>query len=166
MAETWKSRTLKSQALKSQTLKSQALKSPGDEWAAPVFGVLGVMVAGAACLFLVLHELCQPRINPNPGVAAYTPPPATRLVPLARASDAPALADLPPDPASALSALAQAQASDLPVKRDAHPPVRKRVRVDPRDDDQRKLGYVQQWDFGYRGSSNNRTFSGGPKSWF
>jgi hypothetical protein len=160
MAETWKSRTLKPQAL-----KSRALKSPGNEWAAPVFGVLGVMVAGAACLFLVLYELCQPSINPNPGLAAYTAPPATRLVPLARQSDAPALADLPPDPPSALSALAQAQAGDQPVKRDAHPPARKRTHVDP-GDDQRKLGYVQQWDFGYHGSNNNRTFSGGPKSWF
>lgn len=170
MAETWKSRTLKS-----QTLKSQALKSPGDEWATPVFGVLGVMVAGTACLFLLLYELCQPTINPNPGITAYSPPPATRLVPLARASDAPELTDLAPDPASALSALAQAQASDQPVKRDAHPPARKHTRVDPVDydqrklgyaQDQRKLGYVQQWDFGYRGWSNNRTISGGPKSWF
>ena len=165
MAETRKPRTLKS-----RTLQSQALKSPGDEWATPVFGVLGAMVAGAACLFLVLYELCQPTINPNPGIAAYTAPPATRLVPLPRQSDAPELADLAPDPksvpASALSALAQAQASDPPVKRDAHPPARKHARVDPGDYDQRKLGYAQQWDFGYRGSSNNRTFTGGPKSWF
>ncbi len=156
MAETWKSRTL----------KSQALKSPGDEWATPVLGVLAVIVAGAASLFLVLYALCQPTISPNPGVAAYTPPPATRLVPLPRQSDAPELADLPPDPPSPLSALAQAKASDQPVKREVHVPARKHTRVDPGDYDQRKLGYVQQWDFGYRGWSNNRTFSGGPKSWF
>jgi hypothetical protein len=156
MVATWKSRTL----------KSQALKSPGEEWAAPVFGVLGIIVAGAAGIFLMLQELCQPTINPNPGVAAYTPPPATRLVPLARASDAPELADLAPDPASALSALAQAQASDRRVTRDARSPARKHTRVDPGDSDQRKAGYVQQWDFGYHGSNNNRTFSGGPKSWF
>jgi hypothetical protein len=161
VAETWKSRTLKS-----QTLKSRALSSPGDEWAAPVFGVLGVIVAGTVCLFLVLYELCQPTISPNPGIAAYTPPPATRLVPLARQSDAPVLTDLAPDPASPLTALAQAQASDQPVKRDAHPPARKHTRVDPGDYDQRKLGYVQQWDFGYHSWSNNRTISGGPKSWF
>ncbi len=148
------------------------MKSPGDEWATPVFGVLGVMVTGAACFFLALFELSRPTINPNPGLAAYTPPPATRLVPLPRRSDAPELAELPADPpaapASALSALALAQAGDQPVKRDAHPPARKHTRVvDPGDSDQRKLGYVQQpWDFGYRGTSNNRTFSGGPKSWF
>src|ERR1700733_13434062 len=111
MAETWKSRTLKS-----QTLKSRALASPSDEWATPVFGVVGVMVAGAVCLFLVLYELCQPTISPNPGIAAYTPPPAPRLVPLARQSDAPELPDPAPDPASPLPALAQAQASDPPAK--------------------------------------------------
>ena len=160
MAETWKSRTLKPQAL-----KSRALKSPDNECAAPVFGVFGVMLAGAACLFLVLYELSRPSINPNPGIAAYMPPPATRLVPLSRESDAPALADLPPDPPSALSALAQAQVADQAVKHDAHAPARKRTHVDP-SDDQRKLGYVQQWDFGYHGSNTNRTFSGGPKSWF
>ena len=129
-----------------------------------------MIVAGAACVFLALYELSQPTINPNPGLAAYTPPPATRLVPLPRQSDAPELAelpvDLPPAPASALSAMAQAQASDQPVKRDAHPPARKHARVDPGVSDQRKLDYVQPWDSGYRGWSNSRTFSGGPKSWF
>jgi hypothetical protein len=158
MAGTWKSRTLKAQTWK-------PWKSPADEWAAPLFGVLGAIMVGASCLFLLLHELCQPTINLNPGVAAYSAPPATRLVPLPRESDAPELADLPPDPASALSAMAQARAGDQPTKRDAHPP-RKRARVDPRDYDQRKFGYVQQPDFGYRGWNNSRTFSGGPKSWF
>jgi hypothetical protein len=152
--------------LKPQALKSPALKSPGDEWATPVFGVLAVIVAGAASLFLVLYALCQPTISPNPGVAAYTPPPATRLVPLPRRSDAPELAELPPDPAPALSAMAQAQAGDQPVKREIHAPARKHTRVDPGSYDQRKLGYVQQWDFGYRGWSNNRAFSGGPRSFF
>jgi hypothetical protein len=151
MAETWISRTW---------------TSPGDEWAAPVFGVLAAILAGAACVFLLLYDLSQPTISPNPGVAAYTPPPATRLVPLPRRSDAPALADLPGDPESPLTALAQAQASDQPVKRDIPPPVRKRPRGDPRGDAQRKPGFVQQWDYGYRGWNNNRAFSGGPKSWF
>jgi hypothetical protein len=151
MAETWISRTW---------------TSPGDDWATPVLGVLAVMVAGAACVFLLLYDLSRPTISPNPGVAAYTPPPATRLVPLPRRSDAPALADLPGDPESPLTALAQAPASDQPVKRHIPPPVRKRPRGDPRDDAQRKSGFVQQWDYGYRGWNNNRAFSGGPKSWF
>jgi hypothetical protein len=166
MTENRKSRTLKPRTLKSQTLKSQALKSPGDDWATPVLGAVGVVVAGAAALFLVLYELCQPTVSPNPGLAAYTPPPATRLVPLARQSDAPELTELAPDPASPLTALAQAQAGDPPAKHDVHPPARRHTRVDPGDYDQRKLGYVQQWDFGYHGWSNNRTISGGPKSWF
>jgi hypothetical protein len=151
MAETWISRTW---------------TSPGDDWAAPVLGVLAVILAGAACVFLLLYDLSQPTISPNPGVAAYTPPPATRLVPLPRKSDAPVLADLPGDPESPLTALAQAQASDQPVKRHIPPPVHKRPRGDPRDDAQRKPGFVQQWDYGYRGWNNNRAFSGGPKSWF
>ncbi len=146
-------------------MKPQTRRSPDDDWAVPLFVVIGAIMVGAACLFLLLYELCQPAINPNPGVAAYRAPPATRLVPLARASDAPELVDLPPEPPSALSALAQARPGDQATKREARPP-RKRARVDPRerDYDQRKFGYVQQPDFGYHGWSNNRAFSGGPKS--
>jgi hypothetical protein len=163
MAKTWQL----------QNRKAQNWKSPSDEWAAPLFWVLVTMLAGAACVFLLLYSLGQPKINPNPGLAAYTPPPGTRLIPLPRKSDAPELAELPPAPASPspLTALAQAQPSEQPAKHDVRLPVQKRPRAEPREYDQR--GFAQ-WNYGYRGGSNswnnsgsnNRALSGGPKSWF
>ena len=47
------------------------------------------------------YRLMQPRVIPNLGLAAYQPPPATRLIPLPRKMDAPELADLPPTPVAA-----------------------------------------------------------------
>src|SRR6266849_6271273 len=133
---------------------AEAWKSPGDEWAAPLLWVLSALLTGAACLFLLLFSLCQPTINPNPGVAAYMPPPGTLLLPLSRRSDAPELADLPAEPSSALpaepssalSALAQAQTSAQQPKRDVRPPARKRPRVDPRSYDQGRFGFDQHWN--------------------
>jgi hypothetical protein len=141
-------------------------KSPSDEWAAPLFGVFGAFLAGAAGLFLLLYFLSQPTINANPGVAAYKPPPATRLIPLPRISDAPELADLPTDTSTALTALAQARPSDPPAKPAPRPAAHKRPRAEPLAHDQRSFGFAQQWNFGYRGPSNDHAWSGGPKSWF
>jgi hypothetical protein len=140
-----------------------------DDWVAPLLGVFGAILAGAGCLFLLTYYLSQPAMNPNPGVAAYTPPPATRLVPLPRKSDAPELADLPPlptEPSPALTALAQAQPSDQPPKREARAPVRKRPRIDPRDDDQNRFGSVQPWKYGNRDWDNNRAWAGNARPWF
>jgi len=155
----------------------------GDDWDAPLFWCLSALLGGAAGLFFLLYSLCQPATNPNPGLAAYVPPPATRLLPPPRKSDAPELAGLPADPPvdppSPLTALAKAQPGDQQGKRDTHPPARKRPRVDYGEYDQRgydqrgydqrgyaQPGYAQQWNFGTRGWSNNRAWSGGPKSWF
>jgi hypothetical protein len=41
------------------------------------------------------YWLMQPRVIPNLGLAAYKPPPATRLIPLPRKMDAPELVELP-----------------------------------------------------------------------
>jgi hypothetical protein len=158
-----------------QTWKSPARQppprqSPSDEWEAPVFWFLGVFLACAAGLFLVLYSLTQPTRYPNPGVAAYVAPPATRLVPLPRQSTAPELAELPVvDAPSPLTAFAKAKADDQP--NDARPPARKRPRAGPSTSGpstygQRGFGFDQQWDFGSHGTSNNHVWSGGPKSWF
>jgi hypothetical protein len=141
-------------------------KPQSDELAAPLFWMLSANLAAAAGFFLLLYFLHQPTINPNAGVAAYMPPPGTRLIPLPRRSDAPELVDLSADPASALSALAQAQTSDQHAKADAHPPARKRPRADPGEHDQRKVGFGQQWNFGYSGWNNNRSSSSNSRSWF
>jgi hypothetical protein len=48
---------------------------------------------GGFCLAFAgfLHWLLQPVVLPNPGLAAYRPPPGTRLEPMRRKSDAPEL---------------------------------------------------------------------------
>jgi hypothetical protein len=155
-------------------------ESLNEEWAAPLFGVFGVILAGAACIFLLLYYLSRPAVNPNPGLAAFKPPPATRLVPLPRKSDAPELAELPAEPPSPLTALAQAQPSEQPAKREARSPARKRPHVEPREDDRARFGPDQQWKFGYRdwnnsrdwnnnrdwNWNNNRKWAGNSRPWF
>jgi hypothetical protein len=145
---------------------AETWKSPSDEWAVPLFWFLSMILAGAACLFLLLHSLSKPTEYANPGIAAYTPFPSTRLLPLPRKSDAPELAELPAEPPSPLSALAQAEASEKQTTRDVGPPARKRPPVDPRKYDQQRFGYAQQWNDGYRDWNKNRAWSGGSRSWF
>jgi hypothetical protein len=146
-----------------ETAKRRACRSP-------LLGAERELGGGRRLLFSALFPY-QPKINPNSGVAAYTPPPGTRLIPLPRRSDAPELVDLPADLPSALSALAQAQTSDQHAKADARPPARKRPRADPGEYDQRKVGFGQQWNFGHSGWSNsgwnnNRSWSSNSRSWF
>jgi len=152
------------QARKSEIIQ-QRWQSLGDQWNAPVFGFLSVLLAGAAGLFFVLFSLCQPAVYPNPRVAAYEGPPATRLVPLPRQSTAPALADLPVvDPPSPLTAFAKAQPDDQPAKSETLTPARKRPRTDAGTFGQPAYGYAQPWSIGSQGPSNNHPRSGGPKS--
>jgi hypothetical protein len=139
---------------------------PSEDWAAPLLGISGAILAGAAGLFSLIFFLCQPTVSPNPGVTAYTPPPATRLVPLPRISDAPELADLPVETSSPLAALAQARAGDQAAKPPPRPVARKRPRAEPVERDQRNFGFAQPWNFGYRGPGNEHAWSGGPRSWF
>ena len=141
-------------------------KLPSDDWAAPLLGVSVAFVAGAGGLFLLIYFLCQPTVSPNPGVAAYAAPPATRLVPLPRVSDAPELAELPAEPPTGLAALAQARAGDQRAKLPPRPVAHKRPRLEPVERDQRKFGFGQPWNFGYRGPGNQHAWSDGARSWF
>jgi hypothetical protein len=175
----WTTGTHKGKSLelrRAQTLQGARISRSGGEWEMPVLGFLVVFLTGASCLFFLIYSLCQPKVYPNPGVSAYLPPPATRLIPLQRRSDAPeladlaaqpvsALADLTAQPVSALTALAKAQTSDPSAKREIRPPSRRHPRADPRANDQRRFESTQQWN-GYHDWNNSRTWSGGPKSWF
>jgi hypothetical protein len=134
---------------------AETWKSPSDDWAVPLFWFLSVILAGAACLFLLLHSAYRPTVTANPGIADYTPPPGTRLIPLPRKSDAPELAELRAEPPFPLGALAQANASEKQAKRDARPPALKRPRVAPHDNDQRS----RDWN-------NNRAWSGVSRTLF
>jgi hypothetical protein len=143
--------------------------SRGDEWALPLFWIVGAMTAIVACFWFLLFDLSQPTAYPNPGLAAHTPPPGTRLIPLLRRSDAPKLADVPNEPASPLTALAQAPSNQKGVP---ELPPRNRPRVAASQDDQQKSDYGQQWNNGSSAGSSNRAWSGprkmsgGPKSSF
>jgi hypothetical protein len=141
----------------------------GDERARPLLWTSTAITAVVGCFWLFVFCLSQPTIYPNPGLAAYTPPPGTRLIPLSRQSDAPALADVPDEAPSPLTAMAQAQVGQKQVK-DA-PSGRKHPRTVPREADQRPSGYAQQWSGygsweGSRTPSNGPHLTGGPKSWF
>jgi hypothetical protein len=146
-----------------RTLRRAAQSSQGAGWEVPLFWILSVFLAGAGGWFFLIYALCRPTIYLNPGEMAYSAAPATRLIPLPRRSDAPEIADLPAEPPSALTAMAQVQTGDLPARRDVRPPSRKRPRAEPEPG---RFEFTQQSEFGYRDWRNSRTWSGGPKSWF
>ena len=59
-------------------------------------GYLSGYLAFMAGIFFILYWQLQPATIANAGQAAYVPPPQTRLIPLARKMDAPALAEIAP----------------------------------------------------------------------
>jgi hypothetical protein len=140
----------------------------GDYDVALLWG-FGAATAVASCLVVLLLFLMQPEKYPNPGLAAYTPPPGTRLLPLPRKSDAPELAELPPSPQeeSPLHALAQVRPPEGEVKEVKHArPARKRSRTASRPREQREAGYARpQWN-GWRNDWNANSWNGGSGSWF
>jgi hypothetical protein len=140
-----------------------------------VLGALTLMSGATAALFLLLFWLMQPRALENPGMASYQPPPATRLEPPPRKSDAPELAELPHVNSS--SAFAEAYASSEPPAL-AKPEIRERPKkpapAKPRRNTDRDKSYAQhqqqqlqqlrqrpQWGFGY-----GQQRDGSSWSWF
>jgi hypothetical protein len=144
-------------------------KTQGDEWALPLFSIVGVIAAIVACFWLLIFDLSQPTVYPNPGVTGYAPPPGTRLLPLPRTSDAPELADLPNELPSPLTAMARAL-----DQKEAAPesPAHKRPRVVAGENEQRTSDSGQPWNYGNGAGNSNRAWSGprkmsgGPKSSF
>jgi hypothetical protein len=84
--------------------------------------------------------------------------------------EAPAVAYADEDTASPVTALAQAQTNEKPAK-SPRAQVRKQIRVTPRENDERALGYAQQWN-GYGDWNGNRPWhagrklTGDPRPWF
>jgi hypothetical protein len=141
-----------------------------DEWGLPLIWVLGSIAALSGCFWFLVVYLSQPTVYRNPGLAAYTPPPGTRLLPLPRKMDAPEVADLDESPPSPVTALAQAQTNEKQVK-SSRVLVRKRAHEIPREPGLRARGYAQQWNgFGdwnsTRSWSSGRKFTGDPRPWF
>jgi hypothetical protein len=106
----------------------------------------------------------QPKVFENPGLAAYQPPPGTRLAPLPHASDAPQLAELPEQKATPI--VAQETSSPETAKppkteerkvAKKQPPVRVRRErqetpnrfAQQRDRQEQRNRFAQQADFGF-----------------
>jgi hypothetical protein len=144
-------------------------KLQNDEWAPSVIWIVSAITAVVGCFWFLIFDLSQPTVYPNPGMAAYTPPPGTRLLPLPRTSDAPELADLPNEPPSPLTAMARALDQKEAVP---EPSPHKRPRVAAGENEQRTSDYGQPWNYGYGDRNSNRAasgphkMSGGPKSSF
>lgn len=127
---------------------------------------LGAATAVAGCVGLLLLFLMQPDKYPNLGLAAYTPPPGTRLLPLPHKSDAPELAELPAQEPAALNALAHAKTVDVEVTRAPDRQGRKRTRSASRPREQREAGDARpQWN-GWRNEWNGNFWNGGSRAWF
>jgi hypothetical protein len=77
-----------------------------DEWALPFLWTVGAIAALCGCFWLLVVYLSHPTVYSNPGLAAFTPPPRTRLLPLPREMDAPEVGDLAGDPPSQVTTLA------------------------------------------------------------
>src|SRR5262249_19734496 len=132
--------------------------SVADEWGTPVWAYLIGCLTITAGIFLFLYWLLTPAVVANPGLKAYAPPPATRLVSAPRKMDAPELAEL--TPVSPLHALAQDYSAnpavESPPKPEVQRPVRKRERapvpVRREQREQPSAGYTAQWQWngGYR----------------
>ena len=153
-----------------------------------IVGIIAILLGGS---YYALFYLSKPTVYPNPGVEAYHLPPATRILPPPRVSDAPEVAVAPSGDDASPKVLAQASAPQAPAK-DAAAPSHKGAHSSRRADWRasypqngdgftsaqawNSFGYARQWDNSYRGSVNYGGFahdaparsrtSGGPRSPF
>lgn len=143
------------------------MAKPNYDSGLSALGVLGLMCGATGALFLVLFWLMQPKILENPGMAAYHPPPGTRLVPVPRESDAPELASLPEASGTSFAEAPVSPEPPKPAKPQARERPKKVVAAKPRRNIERERTYAQQqwgtqqqWGFA---SSQRRAE---PWSWF
>jgi hypothetical protein len=127
-----------------------------DAWTIPVMGYLSGYLAFMAGIFFILYWQLQPATIANAGQAAYVPPPQTRLVPLARKMDAPALAEIAPLNSS-LEALAKLEDTATSSKNESGRRGKKRHRTETAQREPRRGyrtasygSYDRNWQRGYR----------------
>jgi hypothetical protein len=148
----------------------------------PSFWLISTIISVVGCFWFLLFSLLSPTVYPNPGLAAYTPPPMTRLVLLPRTGDLPEMIPepaIPSYPPSASAAFAQAE-PDQEQTKEAAPPAQKRPRAvsqkRPRaishDSGEHAFGYAPSFgyarprDYQYRWWTNRPRQTGNQKSWF
>ena len=131
-----------------------------------ILGHLGLVLAGFAAFGAFLFWLMKPTVLANP-IAAYAPPPATRLIPPPRPSE---MSDPEGSPRS-FSSLARAYdvAPEQP-KAEERPQVRKRVV--PRDVPEQAYGFaksndgIRSWgDNNRQARTDNRSGDNGRRQW-
>ena len=120
-----------------------------------IYLVVLVIVAGLGCVGG--YWLMQPRVLPNLGLAAYEPPPATRLIPLPRKMDAPELADLPPAPIATVSDQPeQPEIVKKTIVAAAPNPAPRRLKPRRVDDPMSAYAYTDRWGQSERWGYNDR----------
>jgi hypothetical protein len=122
-----------------------------------LFGYLAFM----AGIFFILYWQLQPATIANAGQAAYVPPPQTRLIPLPRKMDAPALAEIQPV-GSALEALAKVDDTPTASSNESGRRTKKRHRSETAQRETRR-GYVTEGTAYYR--SYDRYSPRGYRAW-
>jgi hypothetical protein len=142
---------------------AESLHSRTGDWELPlltfVLAILGILAATG----MLMYWLDKPAVRPNPGMAAYQPPPGVRLIPLPRKMDAHELATVALEP-SPLTALAQEyeknpEKAEKP-KRESRVRPRKAQRSARREYQYPVYGYAQPWNGG------NHQWTGGSRSLF
>jgi hypothetical protein len=117
------------------------------DYAAPiaVYLIALALVAGLGCFGG--YWLMQPRVIPNLGLAAYEPPPGTRLLPLPRKMDAPELADLPPTPVATVGVEPERppESTENTTVAATPKPVARRARARAPDNPMSAYAYGDRW---------------------
>jgi hypothetical protein len=133
-------------------------------YSGPLAVWLLLLLALTLLCFLGGARLFEPNVMPNRGLAAYEPPPGTRLIPLPHKMDAPELAALPPvaaepEPIPDPTPVKVAERKPAPAKAKA---VRKRPKVRPQERRYPANAYADSrwggWDNGWGGG---RSWGGG-----
>ena len=101
-----------------------------DDWSYLVLYMLIKLSLFAAAFFGFLFWLYQPNVIENPGVAAYEPPPGTRLVSLARKMEAPEISQIPLPDSRTFASVADSRTVVSVSERPTDPVIKKnRTRV-------------------------------------
>jgi hypothetical protein len=126
-------------------------------WSIAIYLIIFVSVAGLGASGG--YWLMQPRMILNLGLAAYKPPPATRLIPLPRKIDAPELAELSTMPADVLDAELPPQRTTSKVTVANPKPVARRSKPKSQhvDDVMSAYAYSDRWGHGERRSYADRS---------
>jgi hypothetical protein len=132
-----------------------------EAWTIPVMGYLIGYLAFMAGIFFLLYWQLQPAAIANAGQAAYVPPPQTRLIPLPRKMDAPALAEIQPV-GSALEALAKVDDNATSSNKESSRRGKKRNRTEATHRETRRR-YVSEGTAYYR--SYDRYSQRGYRAW-